>query len=178
MRGRSCLFWCLQLILFSFAPISGSFVALVLAASLQFSLFLVFVVIVDGFWFRLVNVRPVVSLFWIVCYLYQWSSYSQPSKLLLCEAIISFNFSFDANVVSNIADIMINIEIIINIADRGKKRCRIRTPEGLRFRGKVCGQSLVYFGSSVIYINGVHIRNRQNYYYCAGAIISFNFSFL
>ena len=48
---------------------------------------------------------------------------------------------------------------------------------GLRFRGKVCGQSLVYFGSSVIYINGAHIRNRQNYYYCAGAIISFNFSF-
>ena len=46
-------------------------------------------------------------------------------------AIISFNFSFDANVVSNIADIIINIEIIINIADRGKKRCRIRTPEGL-----------------------------------------------
>ena len=45
-------------------------------------------------------------------------------------AIISFNFSFDAHVVSNIADIMINIEIIINIADRGKKR-RIRTPEGL-----------------------------------------------
>ena len=25
---------------------------------------------------------------------------------------------------------MINIEIIIYIADRGKKRCRIRTPEG------------------------------------------------
>ena len=45
-------------------------------------------------------------------------------------AIISFKFSFHANVVSNIADIMINIEIIINIADRGKKRCRIRTPEG------------------------------------------------
>ena len=40
----------------------------------------------------------------------------------------------------------------------------------------MCGQSLVYFGSSVIYINGVHIHNRQNYY-CAGAIISFNFSF-
>ena len=46
-------------------------------------------------------------------------------------AIISFKFSFHANVVSNIADIMINFEIIINIADRGKKRCRIRTPEGL-----------------------------------------------
>ena len=83
MRGRTCLFWCLQLILFSFAPISGSFVALVLVASLQLSLFLVFVVIVDGFWFRFVNVRPVFSLFWIVCYLYQWSSYLQPSKLLL-----------------------------------------------------------------------------------------------
>ena len=81
--GPVC-FWCLQLVLFSFAPISGSFVALVLAASLQFSLFLVFVVVVDGFWFRFVNVRPVCSLFWIVCYLYQWSSYSQPSKLLLC----------------------------------------------------------------------------------------------
>ena len=90
MRGRSCLFWCLQLILFSFAPISGSFVATVLAASLQFSLFLVLVVTVDGFRFRfvksvydlaylrllgpdLVNVRPVFSLFWIVWYWYQWS---------------------------------------------------------------------------------------------------------
>ena len=40
----------------------------------------------------------------------------------------------------------------------------------------MCGQSLVYFGSSVIYINGVHIHNRQNYY-CAGATISYNFSF-
>ncbi len=91
MRGRSCLFWCLQLILFSFAPISGSFVALVLAASLQFSLFLVFVVIVDGFWFRF-----------------------------------------------------------------------------------VCGQSSVYFWSSVTFVNGVHIYNHQNYY-CAGAITSFQF---
>jgi hypothetical protein len=34
-------------------------------------------------------------------------------------AIISLTFSFDVIVVSNIADIMINIEIIINIADRG-----------------------------------------------------------
>ncbi len=40
----------------------------------------------------------------------------------------------------------------------------------------MCGQSSVYFGSSVIYFNGVHIYNRQNYY-CAGAITSFNFSF-
>ena len=31
----------------------------------------------------------------------------------------------------------------------------------------MCGQSLVYFGSSVIYTNGVHIYNRQNYY-CGG----------
>ena len=38
-------------------------------------LVLVFVVVVDGFWFRFVSVRPVLSLFWIVCYLYQWSSY-------------------------------------------------------------------------------------------------------
>ncbi len=48
------------------------------------SLFSVFVVIVDGFWFRFVNVRQVLSLFWIVCYFCQWSSYLQPSKLLLC----------------------------------------------------------------------------------------------
>ncbi len=40
----------------------------------------------------------------------------------------------------------------------------------------MCGQSLVYFGSSVIYINGVHSHSRQNYY-CAEATISFNFSF-
>ena len=45
----------------------------------------------------------------------------QPSKLLLVAGGDHqfFNFSFDANVVSNIAVIMINIEIIINIADRG-----------------------------------------------------------
>jgi len=40
-------------------------------------------------------------------------------KLITVRAIISFNFSFDVIVVSNIADIMINIEIIINVADRG-----------------------------------------------------------
>jgi len=37
----------------------------------------------------------------------------------LRSSVLTFNFSFDVNVVSNIADIMINIEIIINIADRG-----------------------------------------------------------
>jgi hypothetical protein len=37
----------------------------------------------------------------------------------LRSSVFSFNFSFDVNVVSNIADIRINIEIIINIADRG-----------------------------------------------------------
>ena len=84
-------------------------------------LVLVFVVVVDGFWFRFVSVRPVFSLFWIVCYLYQWSSYLQPSKLnyYCAGAIITFNFPFEVNLFSNIADIMINIEIIINIADRG-----------------------------------------------------------
>ena len=40
-------------------------------------------------------------------------------KIITAGAIVSFNFSFDANVVSNVADIMINIEIIINIADPG-----------------------------------------------------------
>ena len=64
-------------------------------------LVLVFVVVVDGFWFRFVSVRPVFSLFWIVCYLYQWSSYLQPSKLnyYCAGAIISFNFPFEVNVV-------------------------------------------------------------------------------
>ena len=76
-------------------------VALVLAASLQFSLFLVCVVIVDGFWFRFVNVRPAFCLFWIVCYLYQWSSYlqpflfRQPSNLLLCgrSSVLTFHLT-------------------------------------------------------------------------------------
>ena len=64
-------------------------------------LVLVFVVVVDGFWFRFVSVRPVFSLFWIVCYLYQWSSYLQPSKLnyYCAGAIITFNFPFEVNVV-------------------------------------------------------------------------------
>ena len=65
-------------------------------------------------------------------------------------AIISFKFSFHANVVSNIADIMINIEIIINIADRGKKRCRIRTPEGLWMTRIIQNQSCGYCCGYVI----------------------------
>ena len=92
---------------------------LFLAASLQFSLFLVFVVIVDGFWFRFVNVRPVFSLFWIVCYYINGVHIHTRQNCYCAGAIISFNFSFDVNVVSNITDIMINIEIMINIADRG-----------------------------------------------------------
>ena len=39
-----------------------------------------------------------------------------------------FNFSFDVTVVSTIADIIINVHIIVNIADRVSKRCRTRTP--------------------------------------------------
>ena len=38
----------------------------------------------------------------------------------------------------------------------------------------MCGQSLVSFGLSVIYIIGVHY-NRQKYYLWRGAIISFKF---
>jgi hypothetical protein len=88
-------------------------------------LVLVFVVVVDGFWFRFVSVRPVLSLFWIVCYLYQWSSYiyNRQSQIITVRGRSSLlTFHLKSMLFSNIADIMINIEIIIKIADRGEKR--------------------------------------------------------
>ena len=61
-------------------------------------------------------------------------------RIIACGggAIISFDFSFDVAVVSNIADIIINIDININIADRGWKRCRNVCPEGVRTT--ICGK--------------------------------------
>ena len=124
LRSQSCLFWsvCGRLQLGGISPAQ---LVLSICGDCRWIWFSICEVgfccgLLNIVWPDLVNVRPVFSLFGIVCYLYQWSSFYNLQNYYLClGAIISFNFSFDANFVSDVADIITNIDISINIADRG-----------------------------------------------------------